>query len=548
MTDDPTTEPAGPLSSEHTGDGPRRSRPDHRYPTWAALRWLFLCRLLLLIGLILLFSPPALDSVIAAALAELAWNVLILYALLVLFSGVTLYFRWPGRETQVLIAIYTDLTALTLLMHAGGGVTSGLGMLLAVAVAAGALMMEGRLALLFASLATLAVLTQQVYVDLREGGETASYTQAGLLGIIFFAVALIAHVLYQRVREAEALAARRTVDIANLTKLNAFIIENLQTGVVVVDGERRLRLTNKAALALLDAQAPLSRESLRDLSPELAEWLKDEVHDPKPDGGVLRVGAREVRASLTLLGDYRASGALVHLRDQQELTREAQQIKLAALGTLTASIAHNIRNPLSAISHASELFVEGKDLPDEDRHLLDIIRRNSARIEETVTSVMQLSRRNQLEPVSIDLSAWLRELAEELRETHRLSAEQLALEIRASPTPVEVDPRHLHQILANLCENALIHGNGENRAARATIRLEGAGDAEHGPVIEVSDEGPGISEAIVQEIFNPFFTTRSTGTGLGLYIARELAETNGIHLTYEPAQPHGSRFRLLFAG
>jgi len=548
MTDESATEPAAPTSGEDVGALPRRARPDHRYPTWAALRWLFLCRLALLIGLILLFSPPALDPLITADLAELAWDVLIVYALLVLFSGVTLYFRWPGRESQVLLAIYTDLIALTLLMHAGGGVSSGLGMLLAVAVAAGALMMEGRLALLIASLATLAVLTEQIYADLQGATETASYTQAGLLGTIFFAVALIAHVLYQRVREAEALAARRTVDIANLTKLNAFIIENLRTGVLVVDGERRLRLTNKAALTLLDAEAVTSRESLRDLSNELADWLKAEVHNPKPEGGVLRVGTRQVRASLTLLGDYRASGALVYLRDQQELTHEAQQIKLAALGTLTASIAHNIRNPLSAISHASELFADGKDLPEEDRHLLDIIRRNSARIDETVTSVMQLSRRNQLEPVAIDLSAWLRDLAGELRETYRLSAEQLTLEISAPPDPVHVDPRHLHQIVANLCENAVIHGGGPNRTGRAEIRLTGPRGGEHGPVIEISDNGPGIDEAIVYEIFNPFFTTKSTGTGLGLYIARELAETNGIRLTYEPARPHGSRFKLLFAG
>ncbi|CRI64034.1 Integral membrane sensor signal transduction histidine kinase [Thiocapsa sp. KS1] len=546
-------------SSEPEGDDPepatltrsRRSprRDGHPHPTWLALRWLFLFRLLLLIGLILLFSPGRPDPLITTANAALAWNVLILYSILVLLSGMNLYAHWPSRASQVQLAIYIDIIAFTILMYAAGGVASGLGILIGVSVAAGALLMEGRLALLFASFAALAVLTEQIYADLHGNLASASYTQAGLLGGIFFAVALLAHVLYRRVREAEAMAARRTVDIANLTKLNAFIIANLGTGILVVDGERHLRLTNTAALNLLDVDRARARlgNSLGDLSLELAEWLEDQVRDPAPEGTVVGIGERELRASLKLLGDYRASGALIYLRDNQEITREAQQIKLAALGTLTASIAHNIRNPLSAITHASQLFADGKDLPEDDRHLLDIIRRNSARIDETVRSVLQLSRRDRMNPVTLDLTRWIEELAEEFRETHRLAPERLRVEIAFSPDPVEVDPRHLHQIVSNLCENALIHGGYLDQPARIEIRLVPAAEDVGRPLIEIADAGPGIDAKTAREIFNPFFTTKTSGTGLGLYIARELAETNGIHLTYEPAEPHGSRFRLEFA-
>jgi two-component system sensor histidine kinase PilS (NtrC family) len=449
--------------------------------------------------------------------------------------------------SQVQLAIYIDILAFTILMHAAGGVASGLGILIGVSVAAGALLMEGRLALLFASFAALAVLTEQIYADLHGSVASASYTQAGLLGGIFFTVALLAHVLYRRVREAEAMAARRTVDIANLTKLNAFIIANLGTGILVVDGERHLRLTNKAALGLLAIDRARLGDSLGALAPALMEWLEDQVRDPAPEGTVVCIGERELRASLKLLGDYRASGALIYLRDNQEITREAQQIKLAALGTLTASIAHNIRNPLSAITHASQLFADGKDLPEDDRHLLDIIRRNSARIDETVRSVLQLSRRDRMNPVALDLARWIEELAEEFRETHRLAPERLRVEIAFSPDPVEVDPRHLHQIVSNLCENALIHGGYPDQPARIEIRLVPAAETVGRPLIEIADAGPGIDAKTAREIFNPFFTTRTSGTGLGLYIARELAETNGIHLTYEPAEPHGSRFRLEFA-
>lgn len=543
--------------SDPEGDDPkpatlpeRNSQPHldgHPHPTWLALRWLFLFRLLLLIGLILLFSPGRLDPLITTSNAALAWNVLILYSILVLLSGMNLYAHWPSRASQVQLAIYIDIIAFTVLMYAAGGVASGLGILIGVSVAAGALLMEGRLALLFASLAALAVLTEQIYADLHGSVASASYTQAGLLGGIFFAVALLAHVLYRRVREAEAMAARRTVDIANLTKLNAFIIANLGTGILVVDGERRLRLTNKAALDLLDVERARLGDSLGDLSPELVEWLEVQVREPAPEGTVVGIRERALRASLKLLGDYRASGALIYLRDNQEITREAQQIKLAALGTLTASIAHNIRNPLSAITHASQLFADGKDLPEDDRHLLDIIRRNSARIDETVRSVLQLSRRDRMNPVALDLVRWIEEFAEEFRETHRLAPERLKVEVTFSSDPVEVDPRHLHQIVSNLCENALIHGGYLDQPARIEIRLVPAAEAPGRPLIEIADAGPGIDPETAREIFNPFFTTKTTGTGLGLYIARELAETNGIHLSYERAEPHGSRFRLEFA-
>lgn len=520
----------------------------HEYPTWLALRWLFLFRLVLLIGLILLFSPNALDPLISPTHAELAWKILILYAMLVLLSGIGLSLHWPGRESQVHLAVYTDIIALTLLTYAAGGASSGVGILIVFAVAAGALLMEGRLALLFASLASLAVLTEQIYSNLNDNAATGSYTQAGLLGSIFFAVAILAHVLYRRVRTAEAKAARRTVDIASLTKLNAFIIKNLETGIIVVDGERHVRLTNKATLRLLALTRTQPGDSLADISPSLCQWLDTEVANPAPDGGVIRVGDRELHASLKLLGDYRASGAILYLRDNQEITREAQQIKLAALGTLTASIAHNIRNPLSAITHASQLFADGKDLPEDDRHLIEIILRNSARIDETVRSVLQLSRRNQIDPVPLDLALWLSEFDEEFRDTHRLPPERCQVEILLRPACVEADPRHLHQILSNLCENALIHGGYEDEPARIRIRLaSGVGPDHQTPLIEISDTGAGIDPSIAREIFNPFFTTKPAGTGLGLYIAKELAGTNGIRLTHENIAPHGCRFNLAFS-
>lgn len=528
------------------GKRAHQSDDDARHPTWGALRWLFLFRFLVLVGLTLVFSSTAMDPAIRAVDTRFAGYILVVYALLVLLGGLALAKRWPHRMQQVQIAIFVDILTYTLLMHAAGGIATGLGILLAVAVAAAALMMEGRLSLLFAAIASLAVIAQQIYSAMLDAAPATSFTQAGLLGLLFFTVALMSHVLYRRVRSAEALAARRKVDIDDLFKLNDFIIHSIGTGILVVDGKYRLRLLNQAALDLLGAKPFKAGTALSALSPELDAWLRLRSHPASLGGRLIHVGNREIRVSLKLLGEFRANGVIVYLRDNREVTREAQQIKLAALGTLTASIAHNIRNPLSAMTHASQLLAESPGLSDDDRHLLEIIRRNGARIEETVHSVLQLSRRNQRQPSQIDLSAWLKEFSSEFRERHDLNAGALQVQCDTDLVSVEADPRHLHQIFANLCENALIHGTEDGQPARILIRTDQRHDSGEA-LVEISDAGPGIDQAVVNEIFNPFYTTKTKGTGLGLYIARELAETNGIRLSYAPIEPHGSCFCLLFS-
>jgi two-component system sensor histidine kinase PilS (NtrC family) len=541
-------EPVAPAPMANDGAlrrSPNRPLGQGGYPTWSALRWLFLFRLFLAVGLALAFSPSVRVPIVATADAELARWVLVIYAILVLMSGLNLYAGWLKRENQVYLAVFTDIVAFALLMHAGGGVGSGLGGLLALSVAAGALMMEGRMSLLFAAFATLAVITQQTYIELQGGAPASAYTQVGLLGVVFFAVALMARFLYRRLRDMEELAARRKVDIDDLSKLNEFIIENVGTGILVVDGDRRLRLMNQAARDLLGAMGAEAGTPLGRLSPEVAEWLAGHARPTALQGGVIRVGDREIRPSRQLLGDYRATGVLLYLRDNQELVREAQQIKLASLGILTASIAHNIRNPLSAIAQASQLLEEARDLSAEDHHLIDIIRRNTGRIDEIVSSVLQLSRRNQVDPRQLELAAWLEEFCKEFRESHGIEEQYLVLQFEPPPILVEVDPRHLQQIVTNLCENALLHAGRPGDPAHIQIRL-GRGEGPETPVVEVRDDGPGIDDETAREMFTPFYTTKASGTGLGLYIARELSETNGIRLHYERARPKGSCFRLTF--
>ena len=538
-----TRRASAPPWGDHTRHEPRGSR----FPTWSALRHLLLFRLLVVVALVAVFSPVAKKALVPGADSHLAWQVLVVYAILVLASGIGPYIRWPTRDKQVQLAVFVDIAAFTVLMHAAGGVGSGLGVLIAMAVAVGALMMEGRLSLFFASFGALAVIAEQTFVLLQGESPASNYAQAGLLGLMFFAVALLSHVLYRRVQAAEELAARRKVDIDDLSKLNEFIIQNIDTGVLVVDGDRLLRLINQAARDLLDAPQARPGTPLGDISPALAQWLTDHVRPTAPQGGIVQIGEHEIKPSRQLLGDFRAAGVLLYLRDNQEMLKEAQQIKLASLGTLTASIAHNIRNPLSSIAHAGQLLAEADGLSADDLHLLDIVRRNSGRIDEIVRSVLQLSRRHQADPQLTELVSWLEELSDELQESHGMGAENYLLDLEPAPISVEVDPRQLHQVLANLCDNALLHGGTPDRPARITVRA-GRGHGNDKAWIEVRDDGPGIDDETAREMFAPFYTTKASGTGLGLYIARELCETNGIRLHYERIQPHGSCFRMVFSG
>jgi len=534
----------GPAPLRLRGTAPRGERES--YPSWRALQAVAVGRAVLATGLAAILMPASpLHWTSAKGDPLLTAITATVYVLFVMIGLAAAYVRWPAKDQQIPLAVFADIVAFTLLMHGGGGIESGLGLLLAIAVATGAVLMEGRLSLLFAAFASLSVMTQQTYVSLYLGSPPSSFTQAGLLGITFFAVAILGHVLYRRIQEAELVAARRKVDIADLSKLNDFIIQSMSTGVVVVDGDRNLRLLNTAARQLLGAPKVEPGQSLNKIAPLLARWLAEQIALPYRRDNTISGHDATLEVTLHLLGDYRESGALMYVRDAQDAIREAQEIKLASLGRLTASIAHNIRNPLSAVGHAAQLLTESTVLSDGDRRLIEIIRRNTGRIDETVESILQLSRRERASPEPIDLAGWLPGFCGDLREAHDLPPDRLQLEI-VSSAEVRTDPRHLHQVLANLCENVLKHAGRPGGPAHIQLRAQGTGATQERVLIEVLDDGVGIDGETAQEIFAPFFTTSRSGTGLGLYIARELSESNGIHLEYIPRQPHGSCFRLTF--
>ncbi|MGD2117459.1 MAG: ATP-binding protein [Chromatiales bacterium] len=472
----------------------------------------------------------------------------IIYLGFVVAGLLTLQFKKVRDDTSINLMTFTDIVLLTLMMHASGGVESGLGILLAISVTAGSLMMRGRLALLFAALASLAVMTEQLAIVITPDGAQTDFVQSALLGIAFFAIALLSHSLSLHIRASENLAMRKQQDLADMAQLSEYIIDHMQQGVIAIDNNRQIRLVNQSALKLLALPESKPSKSLPILCPELGRqldsWLKNKQALTKSSIKISN-SSKELRTSFTPLGRDNNAGTLIFLEDASEITHQAQQLKLASIGRLTASIAHEIRNPLGAISHAGQLLSESPMLASEDHRLTEIIRNNSSRVNEVIESILSLSRRDSAKPQLVRVKSWLNDFRSKFLQISSLDPTQLILDVAPADIQASFDPVQVEQVLFILANNSVSHF--DRRLAQLDLRILASLDTGHGNLLlEFSDNGPGISEGNRRQIFEPFFTTSNAGTGLGLYIARELSESNRARIEYLPSEQRGSHFRISF--
>jgi two-component system sensor histidine kinase PilS (NtrC family) len=493
----------------------------------------------LLLGMVVTGSGP---SLLGAYDRKVFVAVGAAYLLGAAFAAYLIRARRPSFGFQVNLHIGVDICALTLLMHASGGVVSGLGLLPLISIAAASLMLQGRSSLPHAALAALAILAEQVYSQLNDSFPTTYYTQAGMLGAAYFAAALAARALAMRASESEALAVRRGVDLANMAQLTDYVIQRMQTGVLVMDAAQHVWLVNGAARELLGSDDS-DGDRLPQLSPELARRWQEWRRDPDRDPGIFQAtpdGPR-VAPRMATLGDGDNRGTLIFLEDTSAMAQQAQQLKLASLGRLTASIAHEVRNPLGAISQAAQLLAESPHLSESDTRLTRIIHAQCQRVNEVIENVLQLSRREQSQAEDIEIRPWLENFAAEWM--HARPDARIELDVRPADLHVRMDPRHLRQVLDNLCHNGLRYSHAETGQAVLFLRGRFHGNL---PVLDVVDSGPGIARDVAEQIFEPFFTTEPRGTGLGLYMARELCEHNQARLSYLPSPEGGSCFRITF--
>lgn len=514
---------------------------------WRVLRLLNGYRILVGVFLLVLFYISDAPRIVGANHPVLFQSTALLYLALGAIAGITIDRRWPALGLQVFIQISVDIIAITTLMHASGGVSSGLGILLVVSVGAASLTLPRRYAVLLAAIGALAILFQQTLIKLAGTSTVAEYTPAGVLGAIIFIIALAAHPLARRIRESEALARQRGLDLANLAELNEYIIQHLRESIVVVDAENRIRLINESASQQLGARDYTPGEPLESVSPKLLSLLELWRQDPQQlEQSTLTFVAADrstiIHPHFAPIGTTEPPALLVFLEDTSLLAERVQQSKLASLGRLSASIAHEIRNPVGAMSHAGQLLAESAALGPDERRMTEIIQKNASRVSSIIDNVLQLSRRDSTQPERLILTEWLRDFRGEFIRTLQLDGDRVSLVSEDEGVEVRMDPTHLHQVLWNLCENAVKYADRSPTELRVgRIRFT------RRPYLEVRDSGPGIDEQTAERIFEPFFTGDHGGTGLGLYISRELCEFNGATLLYEPRQGGGSIFRIIFA-
>ena len=504
-------------------------------------------------------------------------SIAVIYGGLVVIALLGGLIRQPALKIQVFIQTVVDIIALSLLAYTSGGLSSNLLPLLVVAIGASSIMLPLPFALFSAFLACCALLViwlAQIYPDISAGlggpfalfadgsaalgflnhllsEHTAALAKILVLSATLFAATLIIYRVAERTRHSEELAHQRSLELLDMAQLNQAIVKHMQSGILVVDPHGRIKLINQTARDLLELHDALRDTVLSSVSQVLAQrlaaWLSTGLNNAKPFRPAAHLA--DVSPLFTLLGDKNAnSDILVFLEDSSQVEQRVQRIKLAALGRLTASIAHEIRNPLAAIDHAAQLLRESSTGSSSDKRLSNIIHENATRASQIITNVLDLSRRERAKPENIVLKPWLEEFGQEFLRNYNGPTPHMELRVSPKELTVRFDVMHLHQVLWNLVSNACKHGVKEGEES-AHIKLIAQFDvATQRAYLDIIDSGPGINTEAQRRIFEPFFTTKTKGTGLGLYIAREICEANRGQLQYTTeSASSGGCFRITFA-
>lgn len=518
---------------------------------WVSLRYFCVTRLVIA-GLLLLASAMVGDHMLLGQYAPVLF-LRVLFAYIPLGTAFLLMavFRPRRFDIQLWAQLAVDLCVLTLLMYSSGGPRSGMAVLFLLPVAGAAILGPTLMALFFAALSSLAILGEAVWRELTFSVDTVNFVQAGLYGASLFAIALVMNRLAARLLSQEQIARLRGRALQSQIEINRAVVAEMQDGVLTLSAEGEPRSLNPAAarllqvdpMAALDAHHWEINAAGREVTRRFLDWQNDpagmapifDVAVAAPDAaGTLRERRVRVRFAPSVSSGL-GSDHVVFLEDLAHVEERAQQLKLASMGRLTASIAHEIRNPLAAISHATALIAE--EIADGgSSRLLRIVQDNTLRLNRIVENVLQLSRRAAVTLDVIDLRPHLQHLISEFCREQGCAENLIELRVRGNIL-TNFNGEHFRAALFNLLQNALRHASGRPGCiVVAAVAIEPAEYSESsGPLrveVSVGDDGPGIDGDARQQLFEPFFTTHVRGTGLGLYLARELCLANGATLNF----------------
>lgn len=406
-----------------------------------------------------------------------------------------------------------------------------LGLMLLITVAMGSLILSSRLGYLVAAIATLVVLGHSIVAK-----DNSIFVENSLLATMFFLEAWLVTIFKSRLRSAEVDVKQQKSELKKVARMNDLIVDRMQTGVCLVKSTTEIISINRAAQ---ERFGDIPANGLPEVVYErLAQWREFKKQNESP---VLLPDSNQ--RLLLSFAEIDETTYVIFIDDLRVVTQKAQQLKLASLGRMAASIAHEIRNPLSAISHAAQLLAESPHLDEDDLRLCEIISSHTTRVDSIIQNVLQISRRKTSDPKILDLLPWLEVFQKDFKQHHHAEF------IVTMPEDLQVlritfDPSQLHQVLWNLCENVLNHAHKRNSAPiefKIGFKETGRG------FLTVCDQGEGIPKEQESFLFEPFHTTSAKGTGLGLFIVKELCEANHSEIRYDRCDDGGACFEILFA-
>ena len=503
------------------------------------------CAYRLVLALLLSLGYGFFNNLFAIGLHQpaLASGAMISYFVAAAILMVPAVLREPSITIQVLLQVMVDTLAIVVLMYASGGIRSGLGLVLLMSLAGAGLISRGRLAFLNAAIASIAVLGEHFTQVVQHDAPPGDFLQSGLMSLAYFATAGLGSTLARYARASQKIAEQRSIDLANLSQINELVIRDMQDGFLVVDDKDAIRQHNSRCAQLLGT-TPVRGAPLASYSPEVAHLLQNWRSDPRPAFYTLRAprSSAELQVHFVAIGSGELPPTVIFIEDVGRMREHAQQMKLVALGRLTASIAHEIRNPLSSIGHAAELL--GEDVKEKpEQRLISIIRDNVFRLDRLVQEVLYLNRRDRAETEAIEPRAYLANFVHVFCASEKIPASGVLLDVQTSQR-MHFDRQHLDQVLWNLARNAWRHSRRGEGSVRLTLS---PGPAPGTLALDVFDDGKGVVPEVQVHLFEPFFTTDAQGTGLGLYIARELCDGSGAKLEYLDDST-GGQFRVTMKG
>lgn len=473
------------------------------------------------------------------------WLLLVffLYAIAVSVSAESLQSK---RGLALKAQTSVDIVFLVLMMHFLPGNQSGIGLLLIINIIFAGLISDGRFALFYASIATIGILLENTFQIIHRNLPINEYSNSVLLSLSCFATAWLAQTLTARMQSSENLATQRGQDIEHLAKTNALITREMPNGVLVIDQHQQLKHYNQQACKLLGLEETMLQAAvqlqtpLERLMPAVMQLLQTApANNAAADAVKLTINNRDLGIRFHAISENIDNGVVIFIEDWSQIQTQAHQVKLAALGRLTANIAHEIRNPLSAISHATQLLQEDELQPGTER-MLQIISDNVQRLDQIIKDVLELNRRDRTNQDQFSINLFVQEFYQQFCAVEKIDLANFTLDLPTKQSTIVFDRRHINQILWNLCKNGWRHSQQHVQSLQLKVMGDKSGQFIH---ITIKDDGSGIDPNIQPHLFEPFMTTEKTGTGLGLFIARELAEANGAKLSYT-SSPNGTQFSL----